>query len=159
MPGDSLVDVLLEFLEALVHQILFVRELYSPELFERQRLYGIAVRRSRHPELNSYISEAVAGLKVRLGTRKLLGRAAAAQLHQRKRRTRTGVASSPSALSLALARAKPKAAFYAALRRPACDTLNVVCRPRWPVAALQRWQSWCCSQSAHRWSALCLSRE
>lgn len=64
MSSDSLVDVLLEFFEALVHQILFVRELYSPELFERQRLYGIAVRHSRHPDLNSYISEAVAGLKV-----------------------------------------------------------------------------------------------
>lgn len=64
---DSLVDLLLEFLEALVHQVLFVREVYSPELFERQRLYGIAVRRSRHPDLNAYIADAVAGLKVRLG--------------------------------------------------------------------------------------------
>ena len=63
---DSLLDVLLEFLEAVVHQILFVRELYSPELFERQRLYGIAVRRSRHPELNAYVADAVAGLRVRL---------------------------------------------------------------------------------------------
>jgi mitotic spindle assembly checkpoint protein MAD2B len=68
MPGgDSLVDVLLEFLEALIHQVLFIRQLYSPELFERQRLYGIAVRRSRHPELNAYIADAVAGLRVRLG--------------------------------------------------------------------------------------------
>lgn len=65
--GDSLVDVLLEFLEALVHQVLFVRELYSPELFERQRLYGIAVRRARHPDLAAYISDAVAGLKVCVG--------------------------------------------------------------------------------------------
>lgn len=64
---DSLVDVLLEFLEALVHQVLFVRELYAPELFERQRLYGIAVRRSRHPDLNAYIADAVAGLRVGAG--------------------------------------------------------------------------------------------
>ena len=63
---DTLVDVLLEFLEALVHQILFERGLYAPELFQRQRLYGIAVRRSRHPDLNAYIAEAVAGLRVRL---------------------------------------------------------------------------------------------
>ena len=61
---DSLVDVLLEFLEALVHQVLFVRELYAPELFERKRLYGIAVRRARHPDLATYISDAVAGLRV-----------------------------------------------------------------------------------------------
>lgn len=64
---DSLVDVLLEFLEALVHQVLFVRELYAHELFERQRLYGIAVRRSRHPDLNAYIADAVAGLRVGAG--------------------------------------------------------------------------------------------
>lgn len=64
---DSLVDVLLEFLEALVHQVLFVRELYAPELFERQRLYGIAVRRSRHPDLNAYIAGAVGGLRVGAG--------------------------------------------------------------------------------------------
>jgi len=65
-PG-SLVEVLLEFLEALVHQVLFVRELYSPQLFERQRLYGIAVRRARHPDLAAYIASAVAGLKVGVG--------------------------------------------------------------------------------------------
>ncbi|KAL4422389.1 hypothetical protein ABPG75_008586 [Micractinium tetrahymenae] len=58
-----LVDALLEFLEAFIHQVLFVRELYSPELFERQRLYGIAVRRARHPELAAYIADTVAGLR------------------------------------------------------------------------------------------------
>lgn len=61
---DSLVDVLLEFLETLVHQVLFVRELYSPELFERRRAYGIATRRARHPELAAYIEDAVKGLRV-----------------------------------------------------------------------------------------------
>jgi mitotic spindle assembly checkpoint protein MAD2B len=59
------VDVLLEFIEAVIHQVLFVRELYSADLFERRRLYGIAVRRARHPELCDYISEVVASLKVR----------------------------------------------------------------------------------------------
>ena len=63
--ADCLVDVLLEFFEALVHQILFERGLYAPELFQRQRLYGIAVRRARHPNLAAYIAEAVAGLRVR----------------------------------------------------------------------------------------------
>ncbi len=62
--NTSLVDALLEFLEAFIHQVLFVREIYSPELFERQRLYGIAVRRARHPELAAYIASAVAGLRV-----------------------------------------------------------------------------------------------
>lgn len=57
--------LLCECLEAIVHQLLFVRQLYSPELFERQRLYGVAVRKSRHPELNQYISEVVSSLQVR----------------------------------------------------------------------------------------------
>lgn len=61
----STVDVLLEFLEAAVHQVLFVRRLYSEELFGRQRLYGIAVRKSRHPDLNEYIQGAVTSLRVR----------------------------------------------------------------------------------------------
>ncbi|KAL4436143.1 hypothetical protein ABPG77_005591 [Micractinium sp. CCAP 211/92] len=61
--NTPLVDALLEFLEAFIHQVLFVREIYSPELFERQRLYGIAVRRARHPELAAYIASAVAGLR------------------------------------------------------------------------------------------------
>ena len=64
--NNPLVDTLLEFLEAFIHQVLFVRELYSPELFERQRLYGIAVRRARHPELAAYIADAVGGLRVSL---------------------------------------------------------------------------------------------
>lgn len=66
-PPLLLLEVLLEFLEALVHQVLFVRELYAPELFQRQRLYSIAVRRARHPDLASYIADAVAGLRVGSG--------------------------------------------------------------------------------------------
>ena len=58
------VEVLLEAIEAVVHQLLFVRGLYSQELFERQQLYGVAVRKCRHPELCAYIAEVVAGLKV-----------------------------------------------------------------------------------------------
>lgn len=59
----SIIDIVLEFLEAAVHQILFVRRLYAEELFERRRLYGIAVRKSRHPDLNAYIGEVFASLR------------------------------------------------------------------------------------------------
>jgi hypothetical protein len=62
---DLVVDLCLEFLEAFIHQALYQREIYSPSLFERRRLYGIAVRRARHPELVQYIQEIVANLKVR----------------------------------------------------------------------------------------------
>jgi mitotic spindle assembly checkpoint protein MAD2B len=65
MTADQCVDVLLEYLEAMIHQVLFSRRLYPTESFERQRLYGIAVQRARHPELTHYVARAVAGLKVR----------------------------------------------------------------------------------------------
>ena len=62
---DLIVDLFLEFLEAVIHQILCQREIYSPALFARQRLYGIAVRKARHPELCLYIQGIIAALKVR----------------------------------------------------------------------------------------------
>jgi hypothetical protein len=57
-------DVLLEYLEAVTHQLLHLRQLYKSELFERQRLYGITVRKSRHPKLNNYINDVISSLKV-----------------------------------------------------------------------------------------------
>jgi len=57
-------EILLEFLEVFVHQVLTVRKLYSADVFERQRLYGIAVKRARHPELVNYIRETILSLKV-----------------------------------------------------------------------------------------------
>lgn len=63
--SDDWAELLLEFIEALVHQIVCLREVYRADVFERQRLYGVAVKRSRHPLLNEYIHEVVAGLKVR----------------------------------------------------------------------------------------------
>jgi mitotic spindle assembly checkpoint protein MAD2B len=61
--SDSLVDITLEFLEAVIHEILFTRELYRRDIFECRRLYGLAVHRSRHPDLNTYIEDALHGLK------------------------------------------------------------------------------------------------
>jgi hypothetical protein len=67
MPDPLVIDVLLEFLEAFVHQLLFVRGVYASQLFERRRLYGIAIRRARHPDLCSYVSDVVASLRVSSG--------------------------------------------------------------------------------------------
>ena len=64
-PASPLVDALCEFLEAAVHTVLRARGPYGPELFERQRLYGVAVARARHPGLGAYISSVIANLKVR----------------------------------------------------------------------------------------------
>ena len=70
MPDDTeiIVDLLLEYLEALVNQILYLRQIYDRDIFQRERLYGIAVHRSRHPELTSYISESLSSLRVSLAS-------------------------------------------------------------------------------------------
>ena len=60
----GLVQVLCEYLEAFVHTVLFQRGLYAADLFGRQRLYGIAVRKARHPQLTTYIAQVVHSLKV-----------------------------------------------------------------------------------------------
>nr|XP_054769022.1 mitotic spindle assembly checkpoint protein MAD2B-like [Lytechinus pictus] len=56
-------DILCEFLEVAVHQILYIRELYPLGIFERKQKYNVPVQLSRHPELNQYITDAVMGIK------------------------------------------------------------------------------------------------
>eukprot|EP00937_MAST-01D_sp_MAST-1D-sp2_P004199 g4199.t1 len=50
---------LVEFLEVAVHQVLYARAVYPPELFERRAIYGVPVWMSRHPDLNRYVGDAV----------------------------------------------------------------------------------------------------
>ena len=57
-------ELVCEFLEVVTHEILYLRKIYTPEIFERERLYGIVVHKSRHPELNLYVSDALLSLKV-----------------------------------------------------------------------------------------------
>lgn len=70
-PSAALIDALCEFLEAAVHTVLRARGPYAPELFERQRLYGIAVSRARHPELSGYIASVITNLKPLLAAESL----------------------------------------------------------------------------------------
>jgi hypothetical protein len=51
----ELVDIALSFLEIAIHGILFYRGVYPPALFQRHRAYGMAVWKSRHPQLNDAI--------------------------------------------------------------------------------------------------------
>lgn len=53
------VDIFCEFLEAAIHQILHARGVYPKELFQRGKLYNVPVQKSRHPELNDYVSHLV----------------------------------------------------------------------------------------------------
>lgn len=45
--------------EVAIHTILYVRQIYPPDLFVRRKKYDIPVFQSRHPALNEYISGAV----------------------------------------------------------------------------------------------------
>ena len=63
--GDTAaVDLISEYLEAIAHEIIYRRSLYDANIFERERLYGIALHKSRHPELNLYISDSILSLRV-----------------------------------------------------------------------------------------------
>lgn len=56
-------SVLLEFLEACVLQVVYAMGVYPPEVFDRAQLYGIAVQRSRHPGITSYIHNSLESLR------------------------------------------------------------------------------------------------
>lgn len=53
----EIVDVLCEFFEVAIHNILYVRKLYPESIFVRKRKYGVVVYQSIHPEVNEYITQ------------------------------------------------------------------------------------------------------
>ena len=62
---SELIQVLCEFLEGAIHTAVRARNIYNPEVFERQKLYNIFIGKSRNPQLNDYISSVVQNCKVR----------------------------------------------------------------------------------------------
>ena len=65
MDAADLSATVRDFLSAFVTEVLAVRGLYSPELFDRRRVLGfVAARRARHPGLAAYIDSAVGGMVV-----------------------------------------------------------------------------------------------
>ena len=48
-------DLVIEFVEACVHQILYSKGVYIAGVFEKRLKYGTQVFQSRHPDINSYI--------------------------------------------------------------------------------------------------------
>ena len=57
-------DVLLEFLEALVHQILYRFDVYPAASFEKRGAYGLCVHRCRHPAVCDYVHGVLEDVKV-----------------------------------------------------------------------------------------------
>jgi mitotic spindle assembly checkpoint protein MAD2B len=59
MSFNETVAAITEFVECAIHYILYVRQIYPPELFVRRKKYEAPVYQSRHPGLNEYISGAI----------------------------------------------------------------------------------------------------
>ncbi|KAF7993211.1 hypothetical protein HCN44_006271 [Aphidius gifuensis] len=56
-------DLLVEFLEVAFHGILYYRKIYPEEIFEKQKLYGIGIWVSQHPDVNEYIDNVLVTIK------------------------------------------------------------------------------------------------
>jgi mitotic spindle assembly checkpoint protein MAD2B len=63
LSGESLVSAILEFVEVVVHNVLYIRKLYPEHAFERRRIYEVSAYMARQPELNEYIFETVKGVQ------------------------------------------------------------------------------------------------
>ncbi|XP_066597880.1 mitotic spindle assembly checkpoint protein MAD2B [Prorops nasuta] len=65
MSQDKIVgsDILLEFLEVAFNQILFFRNLYPKEIFQKKIVYGLVVFICQHPELKEYFLSVLTAIK------------------------------------------------------------------------------------------------
>lgn len=61
--SEVVIDILCEFLEVIIHNILHVRKLYPDSIFVKRKKYGVVVYRSIHPQLNEYITECLKAVK------------------------------------------------------------------------------------------------
>ena len=62
----NIYDILLEFWEASIHNILYAQKMYPDSLYEKRLRYGVYIYQCRHPDVNTYIR------KVLIQTRPLL---------------------------------------------------------------------------------------
>eukprot|EP00127_Corallochytrium_limacisporum_P005870 Clim_evm15s214 gene=Clim_evmTU15s214 len=57
------VNLLIEFLECAIHNIIYQRAVYDEHVFKRVKKYGVPVVMARHPELISYVQSILTSLK------------------------------------------------------------------------------------------------
>ncbi|CAI5703490.1 unnamed protein product [Peronospora effusa] len=60
---EILTDLMLEFLEATVHEFLFAWHVYPKEVFEQRVLYDVPIHMSQHPLLCEYINSMLTGCR------------------------------------------------------------------------------------------------
>lgn len=67
----AVADVLCEFFEVIIHNILHTRRLYPETVFELRKKYGIPVFQCIYPELKDYISECLKAIEFYITKRQL----------------------------------------------------------------------------------------
>ncbi|KAF5282757.1 hypothetical protein FQR65_LT02754 [Abscondita terminalis] len=61
--SEVITNILCEFLEVVIHNILYIRKLYPECIFVKRKKYGVVVYRSIHPQLNEYITECLKAVR------------------------------------------------------------------------------------------------
>ncbi|RZF38215.1 hypothetical protein LSTR_LSTR005576 [Laodelphax striatellus] len=64
-------NILLEVIEVVVHNILFMRKLYPEGVFKLMKKFEVPVHISQHPEINAYICQCLKTMKCLLEAKKL----------------------------------------------------------------------------------------
>nr|CAH0110901.1 unnamed protein product [Daphnia galeata] len=65
---DECIKFVVDFLEVSLHQILWARKLYPNEIFKQTQMFNTLTYKSIHPEVNSYIDNALSTIKTLLSS-------------------------------------------------------------------------------------------
>ena len=66
MSGDILQEILIEFIEVWIHNVIYKANLYPSQIFRSRYKYNISVKQSSYPPLNNYIRTLVLSLQPHL---------------------------------------------------------------------------------------------
>lgn len=66
MSGDILQEILVEFLEVWLHNVIYKANLYPSQIFRSRYKYNISVKQSSYPPLNNYVRKLVLSLQPEL---------------------------------------------------------------------------------------------
>merc|ERR1719458_321961 len=61
--NDLTLDILTEFIEVLIHQVLHMRDLYPASIFKKHRKFNMPLQMSIQPWVNDYIQKTLTGVR------------------------------------------------------------------------------------------------
>jgi mitotic spindle assembly checkpoint protein MAD2B len=68
---DQTLEIILEFIQAAIHYILYIRAVYPSTIFKKTKIYNVPIRQSTYPALNNYINSLLQTIKPDLKLGKL----------------------------------------------------------------------------------------